>query len=562
MRFTLSARPRCGCRDSMSGRHLGASCPRLTNGRHGNWTWQVRGRELQDLVPAGKLRGGGHATKREALAQGDEVRRLLDVVAVGDTDALWQVADMLITLLGRQEPLPTADELSRRYAAGGILNRTVTVGEFLREWLTSRKKLKRSTRRAYESHISVHLIPHLGRIPIGRLRTCHVAAMFAAIESNNSIIEGDNDARRAVATALSEARRRRDRPAAARYEQQLGAMPPYRRQTGPSSIHRIRATLRKALNDARRKDGLIATNPAADVELAPPGMTKPMVWTSERVARWRRTGEIPAPVMVWTPQQTAAFLAYARNHRLYALYHLIAHRGLRRGEAVGLPWTDTDLASGMLTIREQRVQVGWEVEVSRPKSDAGERAVALDPGTVEALRSHRRRQRRERLAWGQAWLDSGLVFTREDGSPLHPETVSEVFRKLVVGANLPPVRLHDLRHGAATMALAAGVDIKVVQELLGHSTSQLTRDTYTSVLPELQRSAADAIAALINNAQAAGPAGKPSSAGPTMGSHGPTWQDRDSPIDAETAGQNVIPLWGGRDLNPRPMDYESTALTG
>lgn len=112
------------------------------------------------------------------------------------------------------------------------------------------------------------------------------------------------------------------------------------------------------------------------------------------------------------------------------------------------------------------------------------------------------------------------------------------------------------------MALAAGVDIKVVQELLGHSTSQLTRDTYTSVLPELQKAAADAIADLINNAGTVAATPETSSAGLTLASHDLTAQDRDSPDPGETAGQNVIWLWGGRDLNPRPMDYESTALTG
>ncbi|MGO9082886.1 MAG: tyrosine-type recombinase/integrase [Streptosporangiaceae bacterium] len=136
-----------------------------------------------------------------------------------------------------------------------------------------------------------------------------------------------------------------------------------------------------------------------------------------------------------------------------------------------------------------------------PKSGAGQRDIALDQRAVATLRAHLARQAADRLAWGAAWAGSGLVFTREDGSPLHPGSVSNRFRRLAFEAGLPPVSLHSLRHGAATYALAAGVDVKVVQERLGHSTSTLTRDTYTSVLPDVARAAAEAAAAIIPRAE-------------------------------------------------------------
>jgi integrase len=179
---------------------------------------------------------------------------------------------------------------------------------------------------------------------------------------------------------------------------------------------------------------------------------------------------------------------------------LVAFRGLRRGEGVGLPWTDVDLKGKVITISQQIVQQGWETETSRPKSDAGEREVALDTGTVTAFRAHRRQQLAERAEWGELWIDTGLVFTMPNGEPLHPADVTGQFHRLAREAGLPPIRLHDLRHGAATLALAAGIDRKVVQEMLGHSSEALTADTYTSVLPELQREAADAIAALLTSA--------------------------------------------------------------
>ncbi len=163
---------------------------------------------------------------------------------------------------------------------------------------------------------------------------------------------------------------------------------------------------------------------------------------------------------------------------------MIAHRGLRRGESCGLAWSDVDLNAGRLTVRQQIVQLGWDTYEDKPKSDAANREVALDAGTVVALRAHRRRQIASRLQWGPAWIDSGKVFTREDGSTLHPATITSRFQALAAVAELPPIRLHDLRHGAASLMLAAGVAPKVVQETLGHSTITLTLDTYTSVHSE------------------------------------------------------------------------------
>jgi integrase len=197
------------------------------------------------------------------------------------------------------------------------------------------------------------------------------------------------------------------------------------------------------------------------------------------------------------PGAARRFLDAAEQDQLYPLFHLIAHRGLRRGEACGVSWTDVDLDAARLTVRAQLVQVGWEVMEGAPKSDAGERTIALDAGTVAVLRTHRRRQLAARLAWGPAWADSGRVFTREDGSALHPATVTERFHALSVAAKLPPIRLHDLRHGAASLMLAAGVAPKVVQETLGHSTVGPTLDTYNSVYTEVATEAAEAAAALV-----------------------------------------------------------------
>lgn len=310
------------------------------------------------------------------------------------------------------------------------------------------------------------------------------------------------------------------------------------------------ATLRKALNDAVAQKR-ITDNPARHVELESARRPKPVAWTRERVIEWMRTGNRPK-VAVWTPVQTGFFLDYAAGDRLYAYYHLLVFRGPRRGEGIGLRWLNVDLDAAVMDVREQIIQVGWETEVSSPKSGS-DGLVALDAATVKVLRAHRKRQMEERLAWGAAWAGTSYVFTTETGQPVHPDYASRHFVRMVRQANrlgpgsqgqavedvqlalgvepsglyaeearravsrfqrqhegltangivdphtwyrlfadeplrpyphpgyLPPIRLHDLRHLAATLALTAGVQMKVVSEMLRHKTLAITSDTYTLV---------------------------------------------------------------------------------
>ena len=116
---------------------------------------------------------------------------------------------------------------------------------------------------------------------------------------------------------------------------------------------------------------------------------------------------------------------------------------------------------------------------------------------ISVLRDHKARQEKERAQWGTAWQNTGKVFTKEDGSWLHPETVSETFRRILATTDLPPITLRDLRHVAATLTHGGGGDIHAVKETLRHSTITLTSDTYTSLLPELDREIAEKAAKLI-----------------------------------------------------------------
>ncbi|GAA3398921.1 site-specific integrase [Cryptosporangium minutisporangium] len=219
-----------------------------------------------------------------------------------------------------------------------------------------------------------------------------------------------------------------------------------------------------------------------------------MVWTEPRVQTWRRTGE-REPVTVWTAEQFATFLQGTNTDRLHALWHPIALRGLRRGEAAGLRWCDLDLGARQLMIAQQRVEVTGAILVGAPKSAASRRTVALDPHTVAIPRAHAQQQRFERRAAGEAWTDTSYVFTKTDGPPLRPSYITNRFRLLRKNLGLPPGRLHDLRHGAASPAHCAGADLKLIQDQLGHASIVLTADTYTSVLPPALHNAAAATAA-------------------------------------------------------------------
>jgi integrase len=202
-------------------------------------------------------------------------------------------------------------------------------------------------------------------------------------------------------------------------------------------------------------------------------------------------------IVTWSAEQLGAFLDGMREHRLYAVFLLLATTGMRRGEALGLRWSDLDLANGRLAVRQTVIAVHHKVEFGTPKTAKGRRTVMLDVATMAALREHRKRQAAERLNIGAGWTDLDLVFAAPDGAPLHPERFSRTFTEHVARLGLPAVPLHALRHGWATLALAAGVHPKVVQERLGHATISITLDIYSHVTTGLHSDAAEQVAGLV-----------------------------------------------------------------
>ena len=400
----------------------------------------VTGRQLGGRCP--RLAGSGHGSwyLELALPAGPNGRRCR--IRWGGYPSRAAATSVLAGLRGPRH--------------GGQGCRALTVGDWLAHWLASRTSPATSTMRGYAAHVRLYLVPYLGPVLLAELSTGHVQAMFTAIS---------------------------------RQHQELGS------PVSAATLNRVRATLRAALNTAVRR-GVIGENPASRAELPRARRPRAVVWTPARVEHWQRTGERPA-VAVWTAAQTAQFLHATAGHQLYAAYHLIALRGLRRGEAAGLRWCDVDLDAKAAVISQQLQQYDGHLTVCPPKTPHSVRTIALDHTTIAALRAHRDRQRAEAVAFGPGYRVSGYVFTGLNGAPMAPDRLTRTFTTLAAQAGLPPVRLHDLRHGAATLALAAGVDLRTVQDMLGHSSIVLTADTYTSVLPEVARAAAEKVAALI-----------------------------------------------------------------
>jgi integrase len=243
------------------------------------------------------------------------------------------------------------------------------------------------------------------------------------------------------------------------------------------SVAYLRAILRAALNRAR-KWNLVARNAAELVE--PP-----------RVERFR--------IKPLSPEQARALLEAVKGHRLQALYAVALASGLRVGEILGLRWQEVDLEHGQMAVAQalQR-QKGRGLVLTQTKTDRSRRTIALPAPLITALKAHRVRQLEERLATGPRWQDAGLVFTSNVGTGLEPRNLHRSFKIMLHKAGLPDsIRFHDLRHSAASLMLAQGVPLRVVMEILGHSSISLTANTYAHVMPSLLQDAAEKMAGVL-----------------------------------------------------------------
>lgn len=458
---------RCGCRDELGGK-LGAQCPLLQRAGHGSYGYRI------DLGPG--LDGKGVFRTRRQEYRGGFARK-------------------------RDAEHAKSEHLVRINHGEGQARSGMTCSEWWSQWLEAKVGLRATTRRSYEAHIRLYLDPHLGHLRLQDLDAGHLERMYAAIRQDS--------ARKAAENAGKVERGAETGEKAERTE----------RTMGPASIKRLHATLRSALNTAVKRR-LLPYNPAQHVELE----------------------AAPRPqVSPWSAEELGQFLDATATDRLGCMYEVMAFAGLRRGEAVGLRWCDVDLEGGVVHIRQEIVDVGGDLVLDKPKTMDSEGRVDLDGQTIGSLVAHQIRQHTERGEWVDAREDwrayfrarplpvtspvgerlpgrialsqhkllpdchralcsHELVFCREDGRALRPEYVTRHMQALAAESGLPRKRLHDLRHGSASLQIAAGIDLAIVSKRLRHSSVSITADTYTHLLKGVGRQAAEAAASLVPRA--------------------------------------------------------------
>jgi len=422
--------------------------------------------------------------KRRGRGEGSIVERA-DGRWMARVDLGWQNGRRRRKTVYGRTRRDVSDRLTRELRAAQegeiIADARQTVARFLARWLrdVAGSRVRPLTYRSYENAVSRYVIPHLGPRRLVQLTPEHVQAWLSALER-----DGVTAARRLY----------------------------------------LRSLLRNALNTALRWR-LVVRNAAVLVD-------PPRTVTHE--------------IRPLTPEQAQQLLMVADGTPLEALVTVGLSCGLRRGEMLGLQWTDVDLDGATLQVRRALQRFGGDAAARRPllkeqrqlreslaepELSAGERATAekrlteigvarhaiktslhlvepksarsrrtinLPAVAVKALRAHRVSQLEARLAAGSRWRDGGFVFTSSIGTPIEPRRISKEFRALLMTAELPTIRLHDLRHSCATLLLAQGVSPRVVMEILGHSQVSLTLNTYSHVLPALQQDAARKMDAILS----------------------------------------------------------------
>ena len=306
----------------------------------------------------------------------------------------------------------------------------VTVAAFLDRWLDHMcSQITPKSHERYDDLVRKNIVPILGAIPLRKLTPVHISDCYTK--------------------ALANGRRNRDGGLSA------------------STVIYMHRILKQALGQAVLWQ-FLPRNPAAAVR--PPRAEKAQMFT-------------------YDISQTASLIEGLRGSRLLVPVLLAVMCGLRRGEIIALRWRHIDLASMSLSVVESAEQTAAGVRYKQPKSGRG-RAVALSPIVAEELRTHRLKQAEEFLQLGIRQTDNTFIYTREDGEPIQPRSLSSAWMLAVARTELPRIRFHDLRHAHATHLLASGVHPKVASERLGHSQIGITLDLYSHVLPGMQEDAA------------------------------------------------------------------------
>jgi integrase len=331
----------------------------------------------------------------------------------------------------------------KRGAELGLALRTPrqTVGQFLADWMenVAKPKLRPRTFAAYRTIVKNYLVPHLGYVQLTKLTPQHIQAF------QNELVA--RSLRRGGGTISS------------------------------GTVVNARRVLGRALEQATRW-GLIARNPVRLVD-------GPHLVRRE--------------IQPLDTDQARRLLAAVRGDRLEALFTVALALGLRRREAMGLKWEDIDFTTSTLYVQRSLQRGDNGLELVDVKTKKSRRAVPLPLVAIRALQQHRQRQESERSVaiMANLWRDTGLVFTNHSGGPLDPEGASKSFQRVLQREGLPHQRFHDLRHACASLLLAQGLDLKVIQEILGHSTITITADLYAHVMMGAKRQAAAQMDAML-----------------------------------------------------------------
>ncbi len=325
----------------------------------------------------------------------------------------------------------------------------ITFGQYLETWLAAlpAKGRRPTTVESYSRHVRLHVLAY----PVAQARLQQLSALHLDQLYSELLEDGRAD-----------------------------------RQGGLShrSVQFVHSVISRALNDALRKR-LVSVNVATAAN-AP-----------------SRSSTRPPEAKVWSIEQERIFLdsPAVRGDRYFALWRLACMTGMRRGELIGLRWSDVDFDHDRLSIRQTIVPVHGRPTVSDTKTHRSERTIDLDTTTLAELRRHRARQGADKLAVGADYTDADLVFAHPDGHMLNPKRVTEWFKRRAAAAGVPACRLHDLRHAHASHLLARGVPTKVVSERLGHAQESFTMSRYQHILPGMQADAAQGFADLIDGAR-------------------------------------------------------------
>lgn len=241
-----------------------------------------------------------------------------------------------------------------------------------------------------------------------------------------------------------------------------------------SSVKKIYSIVKGALDYAVNME-LLPSNPITKIQL-PKDSKKAMA--------------------VWDIPEIQSFQKAACLDRLYPAFYLAITTGMRRGEILGLRWKDVDLEKEMLYVRQTLSKDG-KLILPGAKTSAGIRSIKLSNDTIVLLKKHKTVVAKEKLSHGPEYVDNDLIICTSKGSPVNPENFKRTFQRLIKEANVPSIRLHDLRHTHATMLLSSGINAKVISERLGHTNVKTTLDIYSHVLPSMQEEAANKIDTLL-----------------------------------------------------------------